>query len=48
MVPLVVPMKNSKIGGVDITTHEEIEGGGTMSKVKDHDENFFSIISSLR
>ena len=47
MVPLVVPMKNS-MGGVDITTHEELEGGGTMSKVKDHDENFFSIISSLR
>jgi hypothetical protein len=48
MVPLVVPMKNSRIGRVDITTHEEIEGGRTMSEVKDHDGNFFSIISSLR
>ena len=40
MVPLVVPMKNSRIGGVDITTHGAIEGGGTMSKVKDHMETF--------
>jgi lactoylglutathione lyase len=34
--------------GVDITAPEKQEWGGTMSKVKDHDGNFFSIISSMR
>ena len=33
--------------GVDITTPEKQEWGGTMSKVKDQDGNSFSIISSL-
>ena len=30
MVPLVVPMKSSKMGGVDITTHGEIERGEVL------------------